>query len=180
MNFITPLLFVLYLQVMPPPPPTMNGGGDYWSGYTISNGDTINTWDRYNLNKSLNGLDGQGYTDKNGDPVAGVFLGANGVDEVLNKIQLGTLVLTKKGEWLTLLARSNPQDPKGLGSRTRFNRACGYARTIGENSGGNEAADIRGCSDNISIPSELLSLCVLSFIVTCFYFRREAFQIPDK
>ncbi len=86
---------------MPPLPPTMYGGGDYWAGQTNrdSDGNVVDRkWNRNNLNKALNNLDGDRY-ESNGIWQNGTAIGYNGILAVLNAIEAGYLFNLEKNEW---------------------------------------------------------------------------------
>ncbi len=156
---------------MPPPPPTMNGGASLWSGFT-ANGDGIapTEWNRRNLNKAIRGVDGEGYFDDDGDFVPGTAIGYNGLSNILAAIEAGLLFGLTEDEWRTLINRSRPSDPLGSGSDVYFEKACRLARTMG-GAAGEEAANRTvsyTCPDEVPIPSELLCLITLSFIVISF------------
>lgn len=175
MSFVTPILFVFYLQVMPPPP-TMNGGASLWSGYTVDNsGNIITTWNRRNLNKALKGENGDPYRVPSGTGpfVPGTDIGYNGLVEVLNAVESRHLVLTDVSEWGTLINRSKPNSVGNLGT---FIRACGLAEnpSIGGSIGADAAID-RGCV-GLPLPKGLSFFSVLSFLIIYYLYSREDYS----
>jgi hypothetical protein len=156
MNFITPLLFVFYLQVMPPPPPpTMHGGGDYWAGNTNQNsdGDTVDQdWGYFDLllQLILPQFDfGVGYTD---------------IGSLLNAIENGFVTNLSQGEWSLVINFA-----AGIGDEER---ACDLARESGTN-GTNAANNNNNCPDEVPLPNELLFICIVSFLIILYYHNRK-------
>jgi hypothetical protein len=179
MSFITPLLFVFYLQVMPPPPPTINGGASLWSGYTNNGDGTVTEWNRRNLNKAIRSEDGADYIDDDDiTTIIGTAIGYNGLSNILTAIEAGLLYGLTEDEWRTLINRSRGDDDLGFGNRTFFEKACRLARTRGGAAG--EAAANRTksytCPDEVPIPSELISLSVLSFLIIYYLYSREDYS----
>ncbi len=146
----------------------MQGGASLWSGNTRnSNGDIIvENWNRRNLNKALNGLDGDDYF-VGGTRVPGVTIGYNGVVNILNAIEWGLLTDLRANEWRTVINRAEDV------SNELELRACSLARGIIGGESGNQGADDAGCPDEVPIPSELLFLSLLSLLIICFFYSRE-------
>jgi hypothetical protein len=175
MNFITPLLFVFYLQVMPPPPPTMHGGGDYWAGNTNqdSGGDAVNySWGNGDLISAIFGNDGGSFTYFD----FGCFcfrtidfetVGYNGALSIIEAIDQGYITALTGTEWNTLLAFS--------GGNTRV-RGCQVARAKGRPSANSAIDNYCGNVPEAPIPKELFFLSILSFLFIYCYHNREEFS----
>jgi hypothetical protein len=159
MNFITPLLFVFYLQVMPPPPPpTMHGGGDYWAGNTntsINGNSTDLDWGYFDL---LFGV----FDFSFGRDAIG---GYGGIEEVVDAIENGWMTDLTYLEWTIVLQFSVTT------SEDLFIRACNEARSSDSN--GETAANAYNCPVNASITDELLYIGFLSLIFISFFHYRE-------
>jgi hypothetical protein len=175
MNFITPLLFVFYLQVMPPPPPTMHGGGDLQAGFSTSdsNGNSTfnnntflpdflyfffiylpnNSWDLNDLNQALNG----------GQALPGGF---SGYEDIVLGISQNYLTALEVAEWNALINYA-------VAFGKDIDQICNLARQDDPN--GVTAAET-SCPDEVPIPSELILFNILSFLLFCYYFKREEFS----
>ncbi len=156
MNFLTPLLFVFYLQIMPPPP-TMYGGGDYWAGNTYdapTGGSVVSAgWDSGDLFWSLIGFDGLfGFTQA---------IGYSGINNILDAIEDGFIRDVTTAEWNTIFNFAG-------GS---FDRACEVAINYGSN--GAEVAENRGCIPEAPLPQKLLLISIFSFLFIYSYYNRE-------
>jgi hypothetical protein len=167
MNFITPLLFVFYLQVMPPPPPpTIHGGGDYWAGNTYdsdaTDADIISEdWNGFALGNALFGIDGG----------RGFFrtqrIRINGFNNVITAIENNVIRDLDTGDWVAVL---------GAGIVFDFERACNVAYSKGGEIGA-EVADDFGCEPpEAPLPKELIFLSILSFLLIYSYHNREEFS----
>ena len=159
MNFITPLLFVFYFQVMPPPP-TMYGGGDYWAGNTNQNsaGNSVDlNWTFLELQFALMGVN-----------TAGIG-GYGNIYQVVTAIEQGWMTDLDYTEWYYVFIYAG-----NTGSASLTERACYAARN--SNSDGQNAADDFSCPANVPISKELLFLIIFSFLGVYCFFKRDEFS----
>ena len=144
-----------------PPPPAMHGGGDHWAGDTFDSASggniTSGGWNSTDLFFSLINLDGLfGLTQE---------IGYSGFNSVLDAIEAGFIRNISTGEWGTIFNRAFTD--------TRFQRACEVAIAYGSN--GAVVAEDRGCIPAAPIPSELIFLGLLSFLIIYSYHNRGEF-----
>ena len=162
MNFITPLLFVFYLQVMPPPP-TVVGGGDYWAGNTNINstGNSVNlNWNSAELGSAIQGVN----TYKIG--------GYSGIEQVVTAIEEGWMTNLVYDEWFTLLQWTVTLS--GYTGSIHL-RACVEARNSNVPNV-DSLADQYQCPANAPIPEELRFLTVFSFLGIYYFCSLKKFS----
>jgi hypothetical protein len=165
MNFITPLLFVFYLQVMPPPPPTTHGGGDLQAGYTNNILAAPGFWNSADLTTVLNG--GKDfYLDGTYDRAIDYYeLGDGGYSSVKKGIQSNYYLFLSQSEWEAFINYAS------LPLINDKSDACSLALEKGRGRG-------RRAYNNLCLPlpKELLFLSILSFLFIYYYHNRKEFS----
>ena len=159
MNFLTPLLFVFYLQVMPPPP-TVVGGGDYWAGDTVDENNVviIPGWTTTDLAINLDGHVLAGYT----------YTGYLGLNNILDAIEGGFLINLTLTDWSAIFDRA-----PFWGNIDNFNKACRVA--FGYGGPGETMALQRGCVPEAPLPKKLVFLIIFSFLGIYFISSTDGF-----